>query len=69
MATMAQPQKNPHGVPEYYEPRRPAWVLLEKSLEPCLEVVATKLAEVDVIVKLNTPEALAEDPETEAEDN
>lgn len=70
MATMIQPQTNPKDVAEYYEPRRPAFVLLEKILEPCLETVATKLAEVDVIVKLNTPEALAEDnPEASAEDN
>jgi hypothetical protein len=70
MATMVAPQPCAEDVAEYYQPRRPAWVLLEKSLEPCLETVATILSSVDVIVKLNTPEALAEDPENPAaEDN
>jgi hypothetical protein len=70
MATMVAPQPSPQDVAEYYQPRRPAWVLLEKSLEPCLETVATILSSVDIIVKLNTPEALAEDPENPAaEDN
>jgi hypothetical protein len=70
MATMVAPQSNPQDVAEYYQPRRPAWILLEKSLEPCLETVATLLSSVDVICKLNTPEALAEDPENPAaEDN
>lgn len=69
MATMVAPQANPSDDQEYYQPRRPAWILLEKSLEPCLETVAATLTSIDVIVKLNTPEALADDPETEAEDN
>lgn len=72
LATMISPQSNPKDVAEYYKPRRPAWVLLERSLEPCLETVAKMLGSVDVVVKLNTPEALAEDPENAeaaAEDN
>lgn len=69
LATMVAPQINPKDVAEYYQPRRPAWILLEKSLEPCLKAVATTLSSVNVIVKLNTPEALAEDPEAAAEDN
>ena len=69
MATMVAPQPNSKDAPEYYQPRRPAWILLEKSLAPCLEIVANILANVDVIVKLNTPEALAEDPDNAGEDN
>jgi hypothetical protein len=58
-------------VAEYYQPRRPAWVLMEKDLEPCLDVVTTTLASVDVVVKLNLPEALAakDDHAVAGEDN
>ena len=70
LATMIQPQPTPRGdSKEYFAPRRPAWVLLEKELEPCLGVVREALAEVEVAVKLNTPEALAEDTNDVAEDN
>ena len=69
LATMIAPAKSPvRDEPEYFQPRRPAWVLLEKDLLPCFDTVASKLAEVDVAVKLNTPEALACD-ESAAEDN
>ena len=69
MATMLAPQPNTRDAKEYYQPRRPAWVLLEQSLEPCLEIVSDILASADVVVKLNTPEALAENPEDAGEDN
>ena len=70
LATMIQPQPTPRNEdPAYFAPRRPAWVLLEKELEPCLDVVREALAEVEVAVKLNTPEALAEDTNDVAEDN
>jgi len=70
LATMVQPQPTPKGDdPAYFAPRRPAWVLLEKDLEPCLDAVREALAEVDVAVKLNTPEALAADADEVAEDN
>lgn len=69
MATMIQPQAAPSiDDPAYYVSRRPAWLLLEKDLEPCLVTVRKMLAEVNVVVKLNTPEALAEDNGGEAED-
>lgn len=57
---MAPSNRNKDGSDaEYYEPRRPAWILLEKELLPCLELVTSILATVEVTVKLNTPEALA----------
>ena len=66
-ATMIQPQPAPkNDDPDYFAPRRPAWILLEKDLKPCLEVVREKLEEAKVVVKLNTPEALsADNDETE----
>ena len=68
LATMIRPQPAPRGdSAEYFSPRRPAWVLIEKDLSPCLAAVKDALAEVDVVVKLNTPEALAEGAE-EGED-
>ena len=68
LATMVRPQPTPRGdSAEYFSPRRPAWVLIEKDLSPCLATVRDTLAKVDVVVKLNTPEALAEDNE-EGED-
>jgi len=70
LATMIQPQPTQkNDDPAYFAPRRPAWVLLEKELSPCLSVVRDALAEVEVVVKLNTPEALAEDTNEVAEDN
>lgn len=59
MATMVAPQRNPKDLAEYSEPRRPAWVLLEESLAPALETVASMLGSADVAVQLNTPEALS----------
>jgi len=68
LATMLRPQPTPRGdSAEYFSPRRPAWVLIERDLSPCLAAVRDTLAKVDVVVKLNTPEALAEDAE-EGED-
>lgn len=68
-ATMMQPHPGPKDdAPEYFAPRRPAWVLLEKDLANCLDLVQETLASVNVAVKLNTPEALAEGQD-EAEDN
>ena len=69
LATMLAPSKSTRkDLAAYYQPRRPAWILLEKDLKPCLEVVTNTLATVDVVVKLNTPEALT-DQENTAEDN
>lgn len=68
-ATMIQPQPAPkNDDPDYFAPRRPAWILLEKDLKPCLKVVRDILTEVNCVVKLNTPEALSADNE-EGEDN
>mmetsp|Transcript_3490 Transcript_3490/g.7656 ORF Transcript_3490/g.7656 Transcript_3490/m.7656 type:complete len:311 (+) Transcript_3490:221-1153(+) len=77
LATMIKPQPvRGNDDPEYYAPRRPAWILMEKELQPALKVVQGQLSQVNVVVKLNTPEALAaEDDDTgtnhhnEAEDS
>jgi len=63
LATMVKPQPcRGNNDPEYYAPRRPAWILMEKELQPALKVVQGQLSQVNVVVKLNTPEALvAED--------
>ena len=69
LATMIKPQPTPkNDNPEYFAPRRPAWVLIDKDLSPCLSTVRDTLAAANIAVKLNTPEALAEDND-EAEDN
>jgi hypothetical protein len=68
-ATMLQPQPvRNNDDPAYFSPRRPAWVLLEKDLRLSLSTVQETLAAANIAVKLNTPEALAEDND-EAEDN
>lgn len=73
LATMTKPSEKPPSEREgiYYQPRRPAWILLEPDLAPALKVVAEELAEVNVAVQLNTPEALsnADGAETTAEDS
>ena len=60
LATMMAPAEKPTNddSPAYYQPRRPAWVLLEKELAVCLPTVKDQLAAVDVAVQLNTPQAL-----------
>jgi hypothetical protein len=55
LATMMQPSLN-LGV--WGMPRRPAWILLDTMLQPCLALVSSILATVDVVVKLNTQQAL-----------
>jgi len=68
-ATMIQPQPAPkNDDPDYFTPRRPAWILLEKDLKACLDVVRDTLAEASIVLKLNTPEALSADND-EVEDS
>mmetsp|Transcript_26033 Transcript_26033/g.39409 ORF Transcript_26033/g.39409 Transcript_26033/m.39409 type:complete len:302 (+) Transcript_26033:144-1049(+) len=55
LATMMAPSLN---LGEFGLPRRPAWILLDAPLRPCLALVSSILATVDVVVKLNTPQAL-----------
>jgi hypothetical protein len=72
MATMIAPAKpTVKDAAAYYQPRRPAWILMEKDLESCVGDVAEILAEAGVVVKLNTPQALAQEEGDElvAEDN
>eukprot|EP00566_Odontella_aurita_P018543 CAMPEP_0113582582 /NCGR_PEP_ID=MMETSP0015_2-20120614/31997_1 /TAXON_ID=2838 /ORGANISM="Odontella" /LENGTH=324 /DNA_ID=CAMNT_0000487275 /DNA_START=138 /DNA_END=1112 /DNA_ORIENTATION=+ /assembly_acc=CAM_ASM_000160 len=70
LATMMGPsQPTERDLPEYYRPRRPAWVLLQKELEAALGTVSDALGAVGIAVKLNTPEALAEGGEDAAEDS
>lgn len=70
LATMMGPsQPTARDLPEYYLPRRPAWVLLQKELEAALGTVEKVLGAVGIAVKLNTPEALAEGGEDAAEDS
>lgn len=59
LATMMMP--NPGNPVEWGMPRRPKWILLDKSLRPCLGLVTSILRTVDVVVKLNAPEALKAD--------
>eukprot|EP00568_Trieres_chinensis_P012254 CAMPEP_0183301842 /NCGR_PEP_ID=MMETSP0160_2-20130417/7840_1 /TAXON_ID=2839 ORGANISM="Odontella Sinensis, Strain Grunow 1884" /NCGR_SAMPLE_ID=MMETSP0160_2 /ASSEMBLY_ACC=CAM_ASM_000250 /LENGTH=295 /DNA_ID=CAMNT_0025464535 /DNA_START=47 /DNA_END=934 /DNA_ORIENTATION=- len=55
LATMMAPSVN---VGEFGLPRRPAWILLDPVMQPCLKLVVSILATVEVVVKLNTPQAL-----------
>ena len=54
------PQKSPEH--DFYVSRRPTWILLDRKFQQCLQLVASLLQTVEVVVKLNTPEALATDP-------
>lgn len=55
LATMMQPSLH-MGV--WGMPRRPAWILMDTMLQPCVALVSSIMATVDVVVKMNTPQAL-----------